>query len=167
MVLSRLLVQSSEVLPASLARQEPWSPVTLRQWHRIDLTRMERGTRLRPSEPCQQVGPNCHRKLASGSGRHLSLRVTLRVVLSRLLVQSSEALPASLARQEPRSPVTLRQWHRIDFTRMERENEAPAERVFPASWTKLSSKTCIRFGKTLEFESHAQGGAFSFVSTVK
>ena len=49
---------------------------------------------------------------------------------------------------------------------MERENEAPAELVFPAGCTEPSSKTYIRLERTLWAKGFKFWGAFALVSTV-
>ena len=46
--------------------------------------------------------------------------------------------------------------HIVLLSVMERENEAPAERDFPAGWSEPSLKTCISRGRTLGFEGYAQ-----------
>ena len=67
-------------------------------------------------------------------GRPWGRGFTFRVVRCRWLVQSSQVLPPRLARQEPRSPVTLGDDNELYLgSVLERENEAPAEHDFPAS----------------------------------
>ena len=74
-------------------------------------------------------------------------------------------LPPSLARQSLVLPYCADDGTALLYLRdVERENEAPAERDFPASWTKLSSKTSV-LGDSLG-RVHIQGGAFALVSTV-
>ena len=120
--------------------------------------------------PAERVFPASWTELSSKTcislGKTLMLSVHAQRVALRLVSTVRLGVAAKTRSAEPRSPVVLR-------LKMERENEAPAERVFPASETELSSMTCISLGKTLKsgkrsrLSVHFRRVALRFISTVR